>query len=152
MAQENIGNSDQQPARVQSAGLPNRAASEAATGGIATAGLPFIGLIAVQVFIGYEWLISGLTKIVRGGFPAGLADQLKETSEGTPGWYVKFLNHAVIPHGKPFGYLTEIGELLVGIALIAGAVVWLLAWRRMPVSLRAATLALIALQLSPARS
>jgi uncharacterized membrane protein YphA (DoxX/SURF4 family) len=107
--------------------------------------LPLIGLLAVQVFIGYEWFISGLTKVVRGGFPAGLADQLRESSEGAPGWYVSFLDDVVIPHGKAFGYLTEIGELIVGIALIAGALVWLFAWRRMAVQLRAATLAVIAL-------
>jgi uncharacterized membrane protein YphA (DoxX/SURF4 family) len=110
-----------------------------------TSRLPLIGLVAVQVFVGYEWFISGLTKLVRGGFPAGLADELRETSEGSPGWYVKILEHVVIPHGKVFGYLTEIGELIVGIVLVVGALVWLFAWRRMPVSLRGATLAVIAL-------
>jgi len=28
-----------------------------------------LGLLAVQIVIGYEWFMSGLTKIVRGGFP-----------------------------------------------------------------------------------
>ena len=107
--------------------------------------LPLIGLLAVQAFIGYEWFISALTKLVRGGFPAGLADDLRDSSQGSPGWYVKILDHVVIPHGKVFGYLTEIGELLVGMALIGGALVWLFAWRRMPASLRATSLALVAL-------
>lgn len=107
--------------------------------------LPMIGLVLVQALIGYEWLISGLTKVVRGGFPAGLADELRDTSQGSPGWYVKILDHVVIPHSEAFGYLTEIGELLVGIVLIGVAVVWLLSWRRMPVWLRATTLALTAL-------
>jgi thiosulfate dehydrogenase [quinone] large subunit len=145
MARENIRDPDQRTMRVQLAGLPNRATSDAAAGGVAASRLPLIGLMAVQVFMGYEWLISGLTKVVRGGFPAGLADELRDTSEGAPGWYVSILNHVVIPHGKAFGYLTEIGELLVGVALIGGALVWLLAWRRMPASARVATLAVVAL-------
>jgi thiosulfate dehydrogenase [quinone] large subunit len=145
MARENIRDPDQRTMRVQPAGLPNRATSDAVAGGVAASRLPLIGLLAVQVFMGYEWLISGLTKLVRGGFPAGLADELRDASEGAPGWYVSILNHVVIPHGKAFGYLTEIGELLVGVALIGGALVWLLAWRRMPASARVATLAVVAL-------
>jgi len=35
--------------------------------------LALIGLLLVQIFVGYEWFNSGLTKIVRGGFPNGLA-------------------------------------------------------------------------------
>jgi hypothetical protein len=30
--------------------------------------------------------MSGLTKIVRGGFPSGLADELRDKSKGTVGW------------------------------------------------------------------
>ena len=33
--------------------------------------LPLIGLLLVQAFVGYEWFMSGLTKIYRGGFPGG---------------------------------------------------------------------------------
>jgi thiosulfate dehydrogenase (quinone) large subunit len=145
MTRENVRSPDQRTTRVQPPDPPNKAISDAAAGGVAASSLPLIGLLAVQVFIGYEWFISGLTKVVRGGFPAGLADQLRESSEGAPSWYVSILDHVVIPHGKAFGYLTEIGELLVGIALIAGALVWLFAWRRMAVSLRATTLVVIAL-------
>lgn len=36
----------------------------------ARAGL--IGLLAIQIIIGYERFMSGLTKLVRGGFPPGL--------------------------------------------------------------------------------
>ena len=44
--------------------------------------LPLVGLLAIQVLIGYEWFMSGLTKLVRGGFASGLADELTEKSEG----------------------------------------------------------------------
>ena len=32
------------------------------------------GLLVLEIVIGYEWLISGLTKIIRGDFPSGLAE------------------------------------------------------------------------------
>ena len=46
----------------------------------------------------------------------------------------------MIPNGSAFGYLIEIGELQIGIALIAAAFVWLLRWERLRVELRAAVL------------
>ena len=110
-----------------------------------SARLPLIGLLAVQVFIGYEWFISGLVKIVRGGFPSGLADELTTKSAGASGWYASFLDNTVMPNAKAFGYMIEIGELLVGIALIATAVIWIFEWDRLPTGGRAATLAVIAL-------
>ena len=94
--------------------------------------IPLIGLLVVQLLVGYEWLMSGLTKIVRGGFPSGLADELRDKSQGAAGWYKSFLDGTVIPHASTFGYLIEIGELLVGIALVVAALVWLLRWERLP--------------------
>lgn len=107
-------------------------------------GLPAIGLLAVTMVIGYEWFVSGLVKFVRGGFPAGLADELREKSEGTVGWYASFLDSAVIPNARLFGYLIETSELLAGVALIAGPLIWLLAWDRISDRARLAVLFLIA--------
>ena len=94
--------------------------------------LPLIGILLIQIFVGYEWVDSGLTKIVRGGFPAGLAADLHERVKSAPGWYQSFVDGSIIPHGVLFGYLIEIGELLVGIALIAAALVWIFRWQRLP--------------------
>ena len=77
-----------------------------------------ISLLLVQVCIGYEWLVSGLTKIVHGDFPAGLAAELRDMSNAAPGWYRSFLDGAVIPHAAAFGYAIEIGELAIGFALL----------------------------------
>ena len=95
----------------------------------ASAGL--IGLLLVQLFVGYEWFMSGLTKIVRGGFPSGLAADLREKSVGAAHWYKSFLDGSVIPNATAFGYLIEIGELLVGVALVAAALVWFWRWERL---------------------
>jgi uncharacterized membrane protein YphA (DoxX/SURF4 family) len=39
--------------------------------------LPLVGFLVVVLLVGYEWFMSGLTKIVRGGFPGGLAGELR---------------------------------------------------------------------------
>ena len=94
--------------------------------------LPLIGILLIQIFVGYEWFDSGLTKVVRGGFPAGLATDLHDRVQGAAGWYRSFVDGSIIPHGVLFGYLIEIGELLVGVAFIAAALVWLFRWERLP--------------------
>ena len=96
---------------------------------IGRAGL--LGLLAVQALLGYEWLMSGLTKIVRGGFPGGLADELREKSGGAASWYTGFLDSAVIPNARLFGVLIIVGELVVGVALLAAALLWAFRWDRL---------------------
>lgn len=93
--------------------------------------IPLIGLLLVQLAIGYEWAMSGLTKIVRGGFPSGLAAELRDKSQGAAGWYKSFLDSVVIPNGSVWGYAIEISELVIGLALIAAALVWLFRWDRL---------------------
>lgn len=94
--------------------------------------LPMIGLLFFEAIIGYEWFISGLTKFVRGDFPSGLADELVSKSADVAGWYANFMNGVVIPNGAIFGYIIETSEVLVGIALIAGPLIWLFAWNSVP--------------------
>jgi hypothetical protein len=91
--------------------------------------LSLVGLILIGGFICYEWFMSGLTKLVRGGFPSGLADELREKSEGTAAWYQGVLDSVVIPNGRAFGVLIMFGELAIGLVLIGAAVVALARWR-----------------------
>jgi thiosulfate dehydrogenase (quinone) large subunit len=77
-----------------------------------------VALLLIQVCIGYEWLVSGLTKIVHGDFPEGLAAELRDMSKAAPGWYRSFLDSSVIPHAVAFGYVIEILEVAVGIVLL----------------------------------
>lgn len=102
--------------------------------------LSMIGLLVVEMVIGYEWFISGLVKFMRGDFPAGLADELLEKSAGTSEWYGGFLKDAVIPFAELFGYAIESSELLAGVALIAGPLIWLFAWDRVSDRTRRAVL------------
>jgi thiosulfate dehydrogenase [quinone] large subunit len=87
--------------------------------------------LAVQIIIGYEWLASGITKIASGNFVSGMAADLKTTADSAPHFYKDFLTGTVIPNARTFAVLIEIGELLVGIALIAGSIVWLARWSRL---------------------
>ena len=103
--------------------------------------IPLLGLLAVQLLIGYEWLMSGLTKVVRGGFPSGLADELTEKSGGAASWYVTFLDSVVIPFASTFGVLIILGELAVGAALVAAAALWAFRWEGLGSSGRTAVLA-----------
>lgn len=85
--------------------------------------------LLVQAIVGYEWLVSGLTKLVHGDFPGGLAAQLAVLGKGAPAWYRGFLDAVVVPHAQAWGFAIEVGELLVGIALVAAAALVLLRGR-----------------------
>jgi thiosulfate dehydrogenase [quinone] large subunit len=79
---------------------------------------------ALQAVIAWEWLVSGVNKVLAGNFPQGLADTLDEGIHDNPnGWYVSILQHVVMPHSVAFGYLIEATELFIGIALFIGVVV-----------------------------
>lgn len=107
--------------------------------------IPLVGLLVIQLAVGYEWANSGLTKIVRGGFPSGLAAELRDKSRGAAGWYRSFLDGAVIPHGAVWGYAIEVGELTIGIALIVASLVWLFRWDGLSLRGRSAILWSVAL-------
>lgn len=98
--------------------------------------LALIALLVLEIIIGYEWLVSGLTKLVLGDFPSGLAGELADKAADVAGWYAPFFNGVVIRNAVAFGYVIEIAEVLVGLALIAGPLLWLFAWERIPSQLQ----------------
>lgn len=106
--------------------------------------LSMIGLLVVEMIIGYEWFMSGLVKVVSGGFPSGLADELLEKLPNDPAWYGRFLQGSVIPNATFFGYAIEIAELLAGVVLIVGPLIGFFAWERVSDRLRRAVLFLTA--------
>src|SRR5260370_26785090 len=46
------------------------------------------GLALVEAAIGYEWLLSGLNKVLSSGFGSGLAHQLQTSLQGNPNRWV----------------------------------------------------------------
>jgi len=108
-------------------------------------GLPMIGLLVLQMILGFEWFWSGLAKIMMpGGFPAALPDALGEMIQNSPAWYANFLNGIVIPNSMIFGYLIEFSEFLIGVVFLFGPLIWFFAWDRVPDFVRSGLLSLTA--------
>src|SRR5450759_1511137 len=87
-----------------------------------------IGLLAVQVFLGYEWFMSGVAKVLGGDFAGGLAGLVTDQSKDLSGPYKSFLDGVVIPNGQFFGYLVMAGEIALGVILIVSALLWMARW------------------------
>lgn len=96
----------------------------------------------VRIYVGYEWLVAGLDKVMNpvwfgsgagGAIKGFVAGALRKTAEyckpevachpDVSGWYASFLNGAVLPNAASWSNAIAVGEVLVGIGLIVGAVV-----------------------------
>jgi hypothetical protein len=80
-----------------------------------------IALALVQAVIAWGFLSSGVTKLVHGAFPGGLAADLHGRLHDAPGWYAHFLRDTVIPHSAAFAWAIQVGEVVVAVLLSAGA-------------------------------
>ena len=84
-------------------------------------------LISMQLITAYEFVISGLDKIVSGRFPSGLGMAMMDGASTNPNqWYIQWLHATIMPYSVAWGYVIEWGELAIGIALLLGAARWLL--------------------------
>lgn len=81
----------------------------------------FISLIFFV--LAYEWLISGLNKVLNGHF---IIDLHKEYLQSIPdiqySFYARFLKAVCLPHCIIIGGLVEYGEVLLGISFIVLAI------------------------------
>jgi thiosulfate dehydrogenase [quinone] large subunit len=83
------------------------------------------GLALVEAAIGYEWLLSGLNKVLSTNFSSSLAHELQTSLQGNPNtWYASVTSAVVMPHAQLFAALVEVGELLVAAGMFAGAALW----------------------------
>jgi thiosulfate dehydrogenase (quinone) large subunit len=81
----------------------------------------FSGLILIV--LGYEWLVSGLDKILSGGFVAGLQQALTDgLSNMQFAFYSRVVKDYFIPNSELLGYVVEVSELALGVAFITLAV------------------------------
>jgi thiosulfate dehydrogenase (quinone) large subunit len=84
------------------------------------------GLAAILLLLGYEWLVSGLDKLLSAEYRSGLAGELRDTMADNPNhWYVRFLTDVAIPHARAFAALVEWSEVLVALGLFLGAALWI---------------------------
>src|SRR5690242_11901212 len=81
-------------------------------------------LASIQLIIGWEWFVSGTNKVLSGTFPQSLLDTLNTGIQNNPNsWYVSFLQKVAVPQSVSLGYMIEWTEVMVGLALLAGAVI-----------------------------
>jgi hypothetical protein len=99
-----------------------------------------VTLLVVQIIMGYEWLVSGITKVASGTFVSGLADNLRSDADSAPGFYRNLIHNTLIPNARTLAVLIEIGEVAVGLVFIAAAIVWLTRWPRLSGTARMALL------------
>jgi uncharacterized membrane protein YphA (DoxX/SURF4 family) len=85
--------------------------------------LPAIALLVARLYLACWFLGTGFTKLSRGFLWGGaLLPQLERFAAGTPyAWYKAWLVNVVIPHEHVFAILTSLGETLIGVALLSGA-------------------------------
>ena len=90
--------------------------------------LPNIALVGLQLLVGYEWLVSGVDKLLFGLFPERLGGLLAPLVSGgrLPGFFVALAQQLVLPNVVFFGYLIEWAETLAGVGLITAGLMALL--------------------------
>lgn len=74
-------------------------------------------IVALQAVFGYEWLMSGLDKILSGQFVSGLHANMQSMipTLSSP-LYADFLRRYCLAHCVFLGYTIEYGELFLGIS------------------------------------
>jgi hypothetical protein len=87
-----------------------------------------IARIGLQAALGYEWLVSGLDKLLYGRFPETLGGLLASVLRVgvIPGPFASLLRALALPHPLFFGWLIEWSEALAGLALLGAALAALL--------------------------
>ncbi len=85
--------------------------------------LPGVALLVARLYAAQYLLQTGFGKLSRGFLWGGaLMPQLERSLAGTPhAWYKAWLVNVVIPHEHVFAILVALGEPLVGVALLLGA-------------------------------
>ncbi|MEX2355674.1 MAG: TQO small subunit DoxD [Thermaerobacterales bacterium] len=90
--------------------------------------------LVLRAWLGWQWLTAGLGKV---GSPAWTGENAgaavtgfvgRALEAGVPGWYAAFLEGVVLQVAPLFGFMVAFGELMIGLALILGALTGLAAF------------------------
>lgn len=88
---------------------------------------------ALRIWLGYQWLSAGIEKVTGGGwigstsgtavtgFLKGALAKAGGAHPAVQSWYAEFIKNIALPNATAFSYIVAIGEILVGISLILGA-------------------------------
>ena len=89
--------------------------------------------LIVRVYVGWAWLETGWGKLQNeawvgtdagkaiSGFVQGALSKTEGVHPDVQGWYAVFLENVVAPNAAAWSYAIAWGEVLVGVALIIGA-------------------------------
>jgi thiosulfate dehydrogenase [quinone] large subunit len=82
-------------------------------------------LCVVQAILAYEWLVSGLDKLLDHGFSGQLSALLSQGTQGNAGsLYGAVIAHLVLPNHTLFALLTPWTETSIGSIMLLCAVLW----------------------------
>jgi hypothetical protein len=86
-----------------------------------------VGRPALQLLVGYAFLVAGVDKLLLHSFPSTLTSVLQGVlrSGNIPAPFAAAFRLIVLPHAVFFGYAVEWGETLTGIVLIAAGIAYL---------------------------
>ena len=91
--------------------------------------------LAMRIYVGWEWLHAGWLKVTSPlwvgadagkpliGFVNGALAKTAGPHPDVQGWYASFLTDVVLPNATVFSHFVAVGEVLVGVALLAGFLV-----------------------------
>jgi len=120
---ERVGRRPAAPPEARAIPHAARAVTRAAT---AVRVMP-VAVCLMQIALAYEWLVSGINKVASPYFATGLKLVLRQhvynDERHTP--YSAFLQRFVIPNAQGYAHLITWTEVMVGVVLLASAVLWL---------------------------
>ena len=82
--------------------------------------------LVIRLYLAYIFIPAGWHKIAEGGWVFGDGSPIMgmvsgaASAEGTPTWYVWFLENIVQPNASLFATLVAVGEFAVGLGLLVG--------------------------------
>lgn len=91
--------------------------------------------LVVRLYVGYEWLMAGYEKMINpvwwgnnagaalSGYLQGALAKTTGLHPDVQGWYATFLHDTILPNVFVMSHVVALGEVLVGVALIAGFLV-----------------------------
>lgn len=91
--------------------------------------------LVVRLYVGYEWLTAGMGKVLNPawfgadagapilGFVKGALAKTVGEHPDVQSWYIPFLENVVAPFPNLWANAIAVGEVLVGLGLIAGVMV-----------------------------
>lgn len=86
-----------------------------------------VAVCLMQIALAYEWLISGVNKVASPYFATGLRLVLQQHvyNDELHKPYSAFLQRFIIPNAQGYARLITWTEVMVGVVLLAGAILWM---------------------------